>query len=147
MSRCPTFVLNPDNARARFAAAWKVACEFLQFDTPVKVTLQECKATRTLEQNSRLWLLLTAVAKQKQWPVDGDMQHLSPEDWKDIFTASLRRHQRVAKGIEGGFVMLGARTSRMSVGEMVELQDLIEAFMAEHDIALPEQTAPSAMVC
>lgn len=42
--------------------------------------------------------------------------------------------QRVAQGLEGGFVMLGSRTSRMSVGDMIDLQTLIEAFGAEHGV-------------
>jgi hypothetical protein len=62
------------------------------------------------------------------------MQRLSPEDWKTMFSASLAKHQRVAQGIDGGFVMLGTRTSRMTVAEMVDLQTLIEAFGAERGV-------------
>ena len=80
--------------------------------------------TRSLEQNSRLWATLTDIANQVQWPVDGKMQWLTPEDWKDILTAGVRKTQRIAAGIEGGFVMLGQRTSRMKVAEMSELIEL-----------------------
>lgn len=129
-----TIFLSPYNARERFAAAWRVACEILQFGKPVRVQIDEKQPTRTLEQNARLWALLSDVSRQVQWPVDGKLQHLSPEEWKDVFSASLRKGQRVAQGIEGGFVMLGCRTSRMTVGEMVDLQTLIEAFGAEHGV-------------
>ena len=129
-----TFILRPENARERMAAAWRFACQFLELGRAVKVEISEAKPTRTLEQNSRLWALLRDISRQVEWPVDGRMQKLPPEDWKDIFTAALTRGQRVAQGIEGGFVMLGGRTSRMSVGEMCELQALIEAFGAEHDV-------------
>jgi len=128
------FVLRPENARERMAAAWRFACQFLELGRAAKVTVEEAKPTRTLEQNSRLWALLTDVSRQVEWPVDGKMQKLAPEDWKDIFTAALTRGQRVAQGIEGGFVMLGGRTSRMSVGDMIELQTLIEAFGAERGV-------------
>ena len=136
-----TFILRPENARDRMASAWKFACQFLELGKAAKVTVEEAKPTRSIEQNSRMWALLTDVSRQVQWPVDGRMQHLPPEDWKDIFTAALTRGQRVAQGIEGGFVMLGGRTSRMKVGEMCELQDLIEAFGAEHGV---EWTEPRA---
>jgi hypothetical protein len=132
------FVLNPGNARDRMAAAWKFACQFLELGQSAKVEISEAKPTRTLEQNSRLWVLLTLVSRQVEWPVDGRMQRLSPEDWKELFTAALTRHQRVAQGIDGGFVMLGSRTSRMKVGEMIDLQTLIEAFMAERGVSMVE---------
>lgn len=133
-----TFVLRQENARDRMAAAWRFACEFLELGKAAKLEITEAKPTRSLEQNSRLWVLLTQVSRQVQWPVDGKMQHLSPEDWKDMFTAALNKGQRVAQGIDGGFVMLGSRTSKMSVGEMMDLQTLIEAFMAEHGVSTVE---------
>lgn len=89
---------------------------------------------RTLDQNAKLWALLTDLSKQLRWPVDGEFQYLTPEDWKVIMTAGLKRHQRIAKGMDGGFVMLGASTSKMKKEEMIELIELILAFGAEHDV-------------
>lgn len=129
-----TYILRPENARPRMAAAWRDACSHLELGKSVKLEMSECKPTRSLEQNSRLWALLHDVARQVKWPVDGRETYLSPEDWKDIFTASLRKGQRVSPGIDGGFVMLGARTSRMTVGEMVDLQTLIEAFGVQNGV-------------
>lgn len=136
------FILKPDdNARARMAAAWQAACRFLELGRAAKVVVSESQPTRSLEQNSRLWALLTDVSRQVQWPVDGKLQRLSPEEWKDIFTAALTKGQRVAQGIEGGFVMLGTRTSRMTVGQMCELQTLIEAFGVEHGVRWHDKEA------
>jgi len=129
------FILRPDGtARERMAAAWQFACEFLELGKNAKVEVSEALPKRSIDQNARMWALLTDISKQVQWPVDGQMQRLSPDDWKDVFSAALRKGQRVAQGIEGGFVMLGARTSRMSVGEMCDLQTLIEAFGAERGV-------------
>lgn len=129
------FIIRPDeSARDRMAAAWRFACQFLELGQSAKVTVEEAKPTRTLEQNSRLWALLTDVSRQVQWPVDGKLQRLSPEDWKTILTAALTKGQRVAQGVDGGFVMLGSSTSRMSVGDMIDLQTLIEAFGAERGV-------------
>jgi hypothetical protein len=134
------FVLRPDDhARDRMAAAWRFACQFLEVGKAVKVTVREAKPTRTLEQNSRLWALLTDVSRQVQWPVDGKLQFLSPDEWKTIFTAAHEKHQRVAQGIEGGFVMLGSSTSKMSIGDMIDLQTIIEGFGAEHGVRWGQQ--------
>lgn len=93
---------------------------------------------RSLEQNDLLWAMLTEVSKQLEWPVDGKMQKLCPEDWKHILSAGLKREQKVAQGIDGGFVILGQRTSKMTKREMSDLIELIAAFGAEHGVLFSE---------
>lgn len=134
MSDKQTFILRTDNARARMAAAWSFACQFLELGQSVKVSISECKLTRTLEQNALMWAMLHDIARQVEWHVDGRLQLLEAEDWKDILTAGLRKNQRVAAGVEGGFVMLGERTSRMKVSEMIELIEFMYWFGAERDV-------------
>lgn len=129
-----TLFLDAEHARDRMAQAWRYACEMLQFGKPVRVRIDEKQPTRTLDQNAMLWATLTDIARQVQWPVDGKLQYLEPEEWKDVLTAGLRKTQRVAQGIEGGFVMLGCRTSRMSIAEMIELIELAQAFGTEHGV-------------
>lgn len=139
------FILRPDaTARDRMAAVWRFACQFLELGQSAKVEVSEAKPTRSLEQNSRMWGLLTDIARQVEWPVDGKLQRLSPEDWKTILTAALTKGQRVAQGVDGGFVMLGSSTSRMSVGEMCDLQTLIEAFGSEHGVRWTDPRMPAA---
>ena len=129
-----TFILQPSNARDRMAAAWKFACRFLEIGKAVRVRIEELVSTRTLEQNDKMWAVLTDIAEQVQWPVDGKMEWLEKEDWKDICTAGLKKHQRVAAGIGGGFVMLGVRTRRMSIPQMIELIEFALWFGAEHGV-------------
>jgi len=128
------FFLRTENARDRMAAAWNAACEILQHGKAVKVQLEECNPTRTVEQNDKMWAVLTDISRQVQWPVDGKLQWLIPEDWKHILSAGLRKHQRVAQGIDGGFVILGQRTSKMTIGEMCDLIELALAFGAERNV-------------
>lgn len=97
--------------------------------------------TRTLDQNACLWALLTELSKKLQWPVDGRMVSLTPEEWKHVMSAGLKRHQRVAMGIDGGFVVLGQSTSKMTKAELSELLELIHAFAAERGVELNEVTA------
>lgn len=129
-----TFVLKTDNARSRMASAWAFACRFLEVGKAAKVTVTECAPTRTLEQNAKLWAVLTDISRQVQWNVDGKLQYLDPEDWKVILTAGLKKHQRIAAGVEGGFVMLGQSTSKMKVGEMVELIEFALWFGSERGV-------------
>jgi len=90
--------------------------------------------TRSLEQNALMWAVLTDLSRQVLWPVNGVKERLSPEDWKDIITASLNQENRIAQGIRGGFVMLGKSTSRMTVKEMSEVIEFAHAFGAEKGV-------------
>lgn len=85
--------------------------------------------TRSLDQNAMLWARLNEISRQVDWYGE----KLSSEDWKTVFTASLRK-SRVVPGIDGGFVVLGLSTSNMTKSEFGMLLDLIDAFAAEHGV-------------
>ena len=85
--------------------------------------------TRSLQQNARLWAMLTDISQQVDWYG----RKLSPENWKHVFSAALKK-QDVVPGLDGGFVVLGLSTSKMTVGEMADLQTLMEAFGAEKGV-------------
>lgn len=91
------------------------------------VTVSE--PTRTLDQNALMWPLLDDIAKQVEWYGNW----LTAEEWKDVLTAALRK-ERVVPGINGGFVVLGQRTSKMGKREFSELVELIYAFGAEKGV-------------
>ena len=118
---------NAQAGHAAFLRAW-VWCKAMLL-AGHRLTLEIRKATRSSEQNARMWAMLTEIARQVEW----HGQKLTAEDWKDMATAALKR-QRVVPGIDGGFVVLGQRTSKMTVGEMAELMDFLEAFGAEHGV-------------
>lgn len=89
--------------------------------------------TRNLEQNAKLWAMLSEVSRQVDWYG----RKLTPENWKHVFTASLSK-QDVVPGIDGGFVVLGKSTSSMSKREFAELIELIYAFGAERGVKFNE---------
>lgn len=93
----------------------------------MEVTIKQ--PTRNLEQNAALWAALTDVASQVNWYGE----KLTAEEWKDVLSAAWKR-QRVVRGVDGGFVVLGARTSKMTKGEMSELLELVYAFGAEQGV-------------
>lgn len=88
---------------------------------------------RTLDQNKLMWALLNDVSRQVVW----HGQKLEAGEWKDVFTAALKR-QKVVPGLEGGFVVLGTSTSRMTKPELSELVELVYAFGAEQNVNFGE---------
>lgn len=102
-------------------------------DKPLAVTIQE--PTRSLEQNSRLWATLRDISEQVVWYG----RKMDSESWKHVFTAALKK-QVTVPGIEGGFVVLGQSTSKMKVGEMRDLIELINAFGAEHGVQFSDES-------
>lgn len=90
--------------------------------------------TRSLEQNARLWAMLTDISKQVEWYG----HRLTPDEWKDVFSASLKR-TKVVPGLDGGFVVCGQSTSKMTIAEMCELQELMEAFGAQKGVRFTAQ--------
>lgn len=99
-----------------------------------RMMIEVKQETRSLEANARMWAMLTDVSKQVDWYG----RKLTPEEWKHVCTAALKK-QDVVPGIDGGFVVLGKSTSKMTKGEMSELQTLIEAFGAQQGVRF---TAP-----
>ena len=91
------------------------------------VTINE--PTRNLEQNAALWAALSDISRQVEWYG----QRLTPDEWKDVFTASLKR-QKVVPGLDGGFVVCGLSTSKMGKSEFSQLLDLAYAFGAEKGV-------------
>ena len=93
---------------------------------------------RTDAQNRLLWPLLTALSVQVKW----HGLTLSPEDWKDVMTAGLKREARMVPNMDGnGFVALGMRTSTMTKAEFSELIELIHAFAAREGVTLEREEA------
>lgn len=90
--------------------------------------------TRTLAQNDLLWSVLTDISKQVEFVVNGELVKVSPDEVKDILTAGLKRETRMAMGIDGGMVILGQRTSKMTIRQMTELIELAHAFGSERGV-------------
>jgi hypothetical protein len=94
-----------------------------------RMVLEVKPSTRSYQQNARLWAMLTDISKQIDWYG----RKLSPDDWKHVFSAALKKQDAVP-GIDGGFVVLGLSTSKMTKAEMCDLQTLMEAFGAERGV-------------
>lgn len=119
---------------------WDICKPHLIAGRKLVVTAHE--ETRNSDQNALMWVLLTAFSEQLEWPVNGRMVKLSPEEWKDLLSAAYKREsQRVAMGIDGGVVMLGLRTSKLGKREFAEFVDFIGSVAADRGVELEAQDA------
>lgn len=134
MSEQKFFLSNDAAARINMQQVHACVARHFEAGRAVRIVVKEMQPNRTLDQNRKLWAMLNDVATQVLWHVDGREQLLEPDEWKEILTAGLRKTQRVAAGVEGGFVMLGSRTSRMTIQEMAELIEFIEWFGADRGV-------------
>jgi hypothetical protein len=94
--------------------------------------------TRSQSQNRLMWPILTEFSKQLDWPINGHMVKMDPDDWKDVLTAAFKRETvRLAMGLDGGVVMLGQRTSRFTKQEFSEWIEFLYATAAARGVKLP----------
>ncbi len=146
------FIHNPVNEllapgqpiRGSFEKAWNAAKAALDAGLSGELAWKPKKTTRSTRANACMWAHLADLERQVEW----HGQRLSAEEWKEVMSAGLRKlqmqpAQRSVPSVDGtGYVMLGVRTSRMSVAEMGALIELITAFGNEHGV---RWTAPKWM--
>jgi hypothetical protein len=129
MSRAALILAN-DTVRER-AVRW---CQKLPQGT--RVEFKEPK--RTLDQNSRMWAILTDVSRQ----AEHNGRKYPPEIWKTIFLHALGRETQFIPSLDGQtFIPLGLSSSQLSKAEMGELFELIEAWCAQNGVELSREAA------
>jgi hypothetical protein len=100
---------------------------------PTNTRVEFKESRRSVDQNAALWRALTIIASAHRW----HGLKLTAEDWKDLFSAGLKRELRTVPNLDGnGFVALGMRTSDMTKAEFSELLELVFAFAAREGIDL-----------
>ena len=127
---------NAQQAHQAIQTAWQHAKGWLMAGDQ-RLTLEIRPEKRSDAQNRRLWAMLADISAQVDWYG----QKLTSEEWKDVFSASLKR-TKVVPGLDGGFVVCGQSTSKMTKAEMCELQELMEAFGAEKDVRFASKEFP-----
>jgi hypothetical protein len=118
---------NAQQAHTVLKDVWQKAKPFLLAGNKLVLTIEEQK--RSTEQNALLWSVLTDLSKQVLW----HGEKLTKEEYKDLLTAGLKK-QRAIPGMDGGFVVLGTSTSKMTKAEMAELITLAHAFGDMRDV-------------
>jgi hypothetical protein len=95
-------------------------------------TRVEFKAPRrSLPQNDRMWAMLSDFAMQAE---HGGRKY-NPDQWKAIFLHALGQEIEFLPSLDGRtFVPVSNRSSDLSVAEMCQLQELIEAEGAQRGV-------------
>lgn len=126
------FIMAHDTARANAVEAVRNA--------PAGYRVEIKPASRSLDQNAAQWPILQAFADQLLWPVNGQMVHLTADEWKDILTCAFEgdTNPRLAMGLNGGVVMLGKRTSKFSKAKFSEYLEFLQAVAADRGVVVYE---------
>lgn len=98
---------------------------------------------RTVDQNSLMWVWLSAYADQATY----HGEKLTAGDWKDLFTGALKAAQnglRIVPGLDGGLMVLGLRTSDMSVAEMGDLITFMQSKADDFGVVLDDAARDAA---
>lgn len=87
---------------------------------------------RTLDQNNKLWAMLTDLEEQAEW----HGKKRSTHDWKDLMTAAVKvaAGLEAVPGLEGGLMILGLHTSDMDVEEMADVITYMLKWGDEHGV-------------
>lgn len=93
-------------------------------------------ATRTLEQNAKMWPMLEDISKQVEWYKNW----LTEDEWKDFFSAIILKQKVVPNMDSTGFIAVGGRTSKMGKKMFSEMIELMYAFGADHDVVWSEKS-------
>lgn len=126
MSIGQTIILSTDLNRARARRLIDVA--------PPGCVMNIREATRTGEQNAKMWAMLSDIARAKP-----QGRVLTTDKWKALFMDAIGIPADWEPGLNGGVVNVGYRSSRLTKAQMSELIEQMYAFGAEHGVEWSEE--------
>jgi len=92
--------------------------------------------TRTLDQNAAQWPILDAFSKQKQLMVNGKMEWVSDEEWKDVLTGAFNEELNRVAHWKGRMILLGQRTSKFKKEKFSMWLDFLNAAAIEEGVVV-----------
>jgi len=93
---------------------------------------------RTLDQNARMWAMLTDIATQKEHCG----QRYSAGSWKVIFLHALGRETQFIPALNGaGFLPIGQSSSDLSKAEMSDMIEMMLSWGAENGVLFHDDIA------
>lgn len=97
---------------------------------PVDAVLTIRESTRSNEQNSKMWAMLTDISRHRP-----EGRRWTPETWKAAFMHVLGHQIQFCEGLDNsGPFPLGFRSSRLTVGQMSDLITCIIEYGDRHGV-------------
>lgn len=105
---------------------------------PERAVVNIREATRTNDQNAKLWAMLSDISRAKP------QGRVLPVDvWKSLFMASVGHPCRFEPSLDGnGVVPIGFKSSRLNKAEFADLIEAVYAYGAEHSVQWSEPLTP-----
>jgi hypothetical protein len=128
-----TFIMAHDLARANAVRAVQAA--------PEGYVVQIGEVNRTLEQNAAQWPYLAGFAQQKQLCINGQMEWVTDDDWKDVLTACWNGEMRVAT-FDGRVILMPQRTSKFGKAVFSTWMEYLVAMAAQCGVEPVYKSAP-----
>jgi hypothetical protein len=128
-----TFIMAHDLARANAVRAVQAA--------PEGYVVQIGEANRTLEQNAAQWPYLAGFAQQRQLCINGQMEWVTDDDWKDVLTACWNGEMRVAT-FDGRVILMPQRTSKFGKAVFSTWMEYLVAMAAQCGVEPVYKSAP-----
>jgi hypothetical protein len=100
--------------------------------------LPPAEPTATLAQKAKMRAMLRDISRQVKWEVNGYLDYMGEDDWKDMLTSGMQNELRIVKGLRGGFVSLGVHTSEQSKSWLSKFIEFLYWFGAENNVAWSE---------
>lgn len=108
---------------------------------PVDAVVRVTEARRTLDQNSKLWAMLSDVSRAKP---NGRCQ--TPEVWKALFMHACGHSVQFEMGLNGQPFPVGFSSSKLTKRQMADLIESIYAYGAEHGVVWTEPDSEARAV-
>lgn len=103
---------------------------------PADAVVNIREATRTLDQNARLWAMLSDVSRAKP---EGRCH--TTETWKALFMHACGHQVQFEMGLNGEPFPTGFRSSKLTKDQMSDLIECIFEYGARHGVRWSERTA------
>ncbi|WP_226552939.1 recombination protein NinB [Celeribacter naphthalenivorans] len=94
------------------------------------------KATRTVDQNAKMWAMLSDVSRARP-----EGRICTPETWKCLFMHALGHETRFELGLNGEPFPVGFRSSSLNKEQMSDLIEFIYAWGSERGVVWTEDAA------
>lgn len=110
-------------------------------NAPPRTRVEFKAEKRTLDQNARMWAMLTDVATQKEHAG----RRYTPDQWKVLFMHACGREVQSIPALDGTtFIPWGQSSSDLSKDEMSELIEFLFAWGAENGVVWSDPAEKAA---